>query len=303
MTITVAQLIDRTYRTYLEPPDNRAVSCLLAADLDTDTTSVMLKNFAVPEDEQLIRLGILIQAGSELMLTTGYDAISQTVTVLRGRDETQVAAHAVDDEVKLSPPYPRRSVFEAVADNIIGLSPQLFKVKTEQFTPVAQGVYSIEDNLALSIVDIIGSSSTGGGQIVDYHPSTGGRALVFTGDSVPSGSIWVRYRTRFGDAADESDSLSDLGVENRWDNIVMIGTAADLLIGRDIPATHTEWVGKVLKAENIRVGTRQSIAIGLAQYRQLLIDRFSKEQKTEYQPRVQMLSPFAVQHHVGQSAP
>ena len=280
---TVAQLIDRTYRTYLEPPDNRAVSCLLAADLDTVATTVMLKNFAVPEDEQLIRLGILIQVGSELMLAVGYDATPQTVTVLRGRANTEPTAHVVDDEVKLSPPYPRQSVFEAVADNIIGLSPRLFQVRTEQLTPTASGVYGIADNLALSIID------PAGGQIVDYHPSAGGRAMIFTGGL---GSIWVRYRTRCGEPASESDELVELGVEERWANIVMIGAAADLLVGRDIPATHTEWVGKVLKAENIRVGTRQSIAVGLAQYRQLLIDRFQKEQGNEYQPKVRMLSPL-----------
>ena len=288
---TVGQLIDRTYRTYLEPPDNRAVSCLLAGDLGVATTTAMLKNFAVPEDEQLIRLGILIQAGSELMLAVGYDAIPQIVTVLRGRANTTPAAHAVDDEVKLSPPYPRQSVFEAVADNIIGLSPQLFQVRTEQLTPVAPGVYGMEDNLALSMIEPTG-------EIVDYHQSAGGRAAILSDSGSGIGSVWVRYRTRFAEATDESDTLADLGVEERWANIVMIGAAADLLISRDIPATHTEWVGKVLKAENIRVGTRQSVAIGLAQYRQLLIDRFSKEQKTGRQQRVQMLSPLGADTNI-----
>jgi len=44
----------------------------------------------------------------------------------------------------------------------------------------------------------------------------------------------------------------------------------------------------VLEAENIRVGTRMSIAGGLRQYRNMLIDDFAKEMRAEYKPKVRM---------------
>jgi hypothetical protein len=298
---TIANVIDRTFRTYLEPPDARAAACLLAASIDNSTQSVQLTNWSVPEDEQLIRLGIRIEIGSELMRVTAYDEPTATATVLRGYDETTAAAHAIDDEVKLSPPYPRQSVFEAVADNIIGLSPRLFQVKADQLSSAGANVYPVGDTLALDVVEVwpdewhMGNGSVEG-RIVDYHPDVGGRALI---TQLWTGSVWLRYRTRMGVATSEADELADLGVEDRWVNIIMAGAAADLLVGRDIGESHVEWVGKVLKAENVRVGTRQSLAIGLAQYREILIGRFETEMKAEYKPRVRMRNAFDVRTRGG----
>ncbi len=84
----------------------------------------------------------------------------------------------------------------------------------------------------------------------------------------------------------ESDRLEDLGVDPRWAQIVVVGAAADLLVGRDVPQARTEWVQAVLEAENIRVGSRMSIAGGLRQYRNMLIQDAQAEMKAEYRPRV-----------------
>ena len=50
-----------------------------------------------------------------------------------------------------------------------------------------------------------------------------------------------------------------------------------------------------LEAENIRVGQRLSLSAGLAQYRDLLIDRFSKEMSAEdaQNVQVQFTDPFS----------
>ena len=91
-----------------------------------------------------------------------------------------------------------------------------------------------------------------------------------------------------GKAVEESDVLADLGLDERWSTIVLIGAAADLLVGRDVPAAQTEWVKSVLEAENIRVGTRMSISGGLRQYHGLLLKAAMKEMKAEYRPTVRM---------------
>lgn len=298
---TIANVIDRTFRTYLEPPDARVASCLLGAPVSAGATSLTLTNWSVPEDEQLVRLGILLEIGSELFRVTAYDSATGVATVLPGRENTTQAAHSTDDEVKLSPPYPRQSVFEAIADNIINLSPRLFQVKADQLSSVGSNVYPIGDNLALDVVEVwpdewhMGNGSVEG-RIVDYHPDIGGRALI---TQLWTGSVWLRYRTRMGEATSEADELADLGVEDRWVNILMVGAAADLLVGRDIGESHVEWVGKILKAENVRVGTRQSLAIGLAQYREILVGRFETEMKSEYKPRVRMRGAFDVRTRGG----
>lgn len=298
---TVADVIDRTYRTYLEPPDGQQASCLLAADIAAGATSVQLKNWQVPEDEQLVRLGVLIEIGAELFRITAYDHTTSIATVLPGRENTTEAAHVTDDVVKLRPPYPRQSVFEAVADNIIGLHPKLYKVKADQLSSAGSNIFPIGDPLAVAVVEVWPDEwNTRGesfdGRIVDYHPNVGGRALI---TNIWSGSVWLRYRTRMGIATAETDELEDLGVEDRWVNIVMAGAAADLMVGRDISESHAEWVSKALKAENIRVGTRQQLGITLAQYRDYLIGRFESEMRTEYKARVRMRSPFATRTRPG----
>jgi hypothetical protein len=118
---------------------------------------------------------------------------------------------------------------------------------------------------------------------------TGGRSLITNSDT---GSVWLRYRKRMGKATSEADLLSELGVDERWATIVLVGAAADLIVGRDVPAAQTEWIKSVLEAENIRVGTRMSIAGGLRQYRGMLINEAMKEMKAEYRPKVSMRNTF-----------
>lgn len=117
----------------------------------------------------------------------------------------------------------------------------------------------------------------------------GGRALI----SPPGYStVWLRYRRRMGRAVSELDTLESLGVDDRWLQIVVVGVAADLLAGRDVPQERSEWVQSVLEAENIRIGSRMSIAGGLRQYRNMLMRDAMGEMKAEYRLRVAMNSPF-----------
>ncbi len=104
--------------------------------------------------------------------------------------------------------------------------------------------------------------------------------------------MWFRYRRRMGKAKAETDELTALGMDERWANIVLTGAAADLLVGRDLTASQTEWVKSVLEAETIRVGTRMSIGGGLRQYRNNLLNEAAKEMRAEYKPKVRMRDPM-----------
>jgi hypothetical protein len=155
---------------------------------------------------------------------------------------------------------------------------------------VGNNVFPINDDLAVSPIEIwdgaLAETRTEiEGRIVSYHPLVGQRALL-TGGS--SGVVWMRYRRRMGVATDESDVLEDLGVDDRWINIVIIGAAASLFSGRDIPASHTEFISATLEAQNIRVGTRLSIAGGLHQYRNMLLSDAAKEMKAEDSQKIKV---------------
>jgi len=266
--MTVGALVDRTYRQILEPPDSQPASSRLSTGALIGALTLTLEEFDIPEDENLLRLGSIVEVGQELMRVTDF-----------------VAASRVD-------------VFNAVRDNIIGLYPDLWTVKTEVLGSVGGGVYPLEDPLAVEVVEANPSNS---GQrtinlearIVDTHPATDGRAVIVSGGGTTS-TLWLRYRKRFAVATSEDDVLADLGLEPVWQNLIVVGASADLMAGRDVQAASTEWVQSVLQAENIRVGTRISVAGGLAQYRDILMGRFRKGMRAEdsNRPKVHIREVF-----------
>ncbi len=284
---TIAVLMDRLYRTYLEPPDLQPAATRLDGAISEGAGSLVLGDFEIPEDEELMRAGVWLEIGSELFLVNSYDGLTKTCTVdTNEKMGTTKADHADGARVKLSPPFPRLSVFEAVADNIITLYPSLYQVVTTQTVPVSGGVAPIDDNLA---VEVIEAWSPGEGQVdatmVDFHPVVGGRAIQA---NLSFGELWVKYRRRMGDASAETDTLDDLGVEARWVNIVMMGSCADLLAGRDLPEAHAQWVEAALKAENIPVGSRSQLAGRAASYRNYLLTEAKKEMRAEYRASTHM---------------
>lgn len=288
---TVAAIVDRLYRTYLYPPDARPAQCFLNGALAAGATSLVLSDFVLPEDENLMAAGVVIEIDSELIQVVTYDSTTSTATVLRGLMGTTDVAHLDDAPVLLSPPYPRQSVFEAVADNILTLYPRLYTVTAGSVVAVAGGVATLDDPLAVEVIEAWPNDGWGAqdvdARIVDFHPTTGGRSLI---TNVSVGQVWVRYRRRFGDAADETATYTSLGLEERWVNIVMAGAAADIFAGRDLPASHTDWVGAALQAENIPVGTRSSLARNLAAYKEYLVTQAAKEMRAEYRAKIHMRS-------------
>jgi hypothetical protein len=286
---TVHDVVERLFRTMLYPPDYQPPLTLLAHSVLADTDTIEFGAWAIPEDEALVRIGSIIEIGHELMLVTNYDDSTMAATVKRGVYGTAGVPHGVGAPTLLSPPYPRSSVFAAVADNIITLYPKLYTVNGDQMFDVSNGVAAVEDPLAVEVISVwtetYGKSPDIDAKIVDFHPTFGTRALV---TNIPTGPVWVRYRRRMASPTSEADDLYDLGVDERWVNIIIIGAAADLLAGRDVPKAQSDWVSNTLEAEHVEVGTRATLSVGLARYRELLMDRASQEMGAEYRPKVRI---------------
>ncbi len=297
MTTTVREIVDRLLRTTLTPPDAQYAQVALSAPItDSVTTNINVGAFTISEDENLLRQGSLIEAGEELMRIVEWNPITRTLTVNRGEYSTPATTHPTPLLLNLNPTYPMRSVFEAVRDNIIQLYPRLWTVRADSVVSVGDRVFVAPDPLCVAVIETyIGANGESpidmDTRVVDYHPSAGGRALI-TNQHLDQ--MWVRYRRRMGVATSMDDTLESLGVEDVWSVVVMVGAAADLFVGRDIPQAQSKWISGVLEAENIRVGSRLSIAGGLAQYRNILIERLSSEMKAEESSgtKVHMNSPF-----------
>ena len=292
---TVGSIMDRLFQTYLTPPDDQYAQVRLGTAITSTTVeTILLGGFTIPEDEALLRQGSILEVDQELMRVVTYDAVAGSVLVTRGEYGTVPALHTIPKLMNLNPPYTRASVFESVADNIIVLFPKLFTVNTAYLGSVAGSVYPVNDDLAVEVVsawtDGWNSNTDIAAEVVDYHPMAGGRAIITNHPA--GGSLWFRYRRRMAKPTNELTSLEDVWVDARWVNIVMAGTAGDLMIGKDIPASQTEWIKSVLEAENIRVGTRMSIAGGLRQYRNTLLVDAQREMKAEYKAKIRMRNPM-----------
>lgn len=287
-------VIDRLLVTYLTPANDQEIQVRLGSGVDDTTQTIPLGGFTIPEDEALLRQGSILELERELVRVVEYDDLASAVTVTRGEYSTTPTPHTTPLLMALNPQFTRNSVFDAVADNIITLYPKLFTTDVQYLSTVSAGVYPINDDLAVELLSAWVDGWTGStdvhGEIIDYHPLAGGRAIILNHPT--GGSMWMRYRRRMARATSELDTLDDLGVDERWVNIIMAGAAADLLAGKDISASETEWVKSVLEAENIQVGTRMSIAGGLRQYRNMLLDDASAEMRAEYKPKVRMRNPM-----------
>jgi len=209
--------------------------------------------------------------------------------VTRGIYGTPLSVLEIGNPIIMNPPFSQASVFQALADNAMTLYPKLWTVTADNLVEVTSGVAPIQDDLAVEVVSVWtedqGLSPNIHAHIVDYHPSTGGRSLI---TNVPSGGVWVRYKRRMGRIESMDDTLESIGVDERWVNIIMVGAAADLMAGRDIPRSQSEWIGQTLEAETVQVGTRASLSVGLARYRELLMERAQREMQGEYRPKIRM---------------
>jgi hypothetical protein len=293
---TVGAVIERLYRTYLYPPDQRPPMAHLDGAIAAGASSLVLTNFSIPEDEELMAAGVVVEIDQELFQVTAYDELTLTATVKSGTQGTNEAAHADQSPVLLSPAFPRMSVYESVADNILTLYPSLFTVGIENLAAVAGGnLFAMPDPLAVEIITAWpnghASDTAVDATMVDYHPAVGGRTVI---TNLGASDIWVRYRRRMGEPVDETTTLESLGVEQRWVNIIMAGAAADLFAGRDLPQAQADWIGKAFQAEVVPVGSRSQLARQLAAYRSYLMDHAQREMKAEYKANIHMRSPVKV---------
>jgi len=288
---TVGTIMERLFQAYLTPPSDQEAQVWLGSNVSDTATTIPLGDFAIPEDEALLRQGSLIEGAQELMRVVAYDATTPSVNVVRNEFGTIAVAHSTPTLFNINPTFSRASVFEAVADNIALLSPKLFTITQEYMVHLGKNVYYLDDELAVDIVSIWREGDDFdfdyniNGEIVTYHPLANGRAVICEAQAQ---DIWVRFKRRMGRPTAETDTLDSIGVNPRWVNIIMAGAAADLLVGRDIPASQTEWLKSVLEAENIRVGTRMSLAGGLRQYRNMLLDDTAKEIRSDSRKRIRI---------------
>ena len=275
----VSTLVDRIYRDFLNKPDDlSAFSRLDGAISDTTSTSVVYETgLFSSEEENLLGSGALIEIDQEIMLVTAANTSTRTLTVARGYQGTTAATHADKTNIFVNPTFPRKSVFDAVSDNISRLYPSLYNVTTTNVTS-----NSTYQEVPASTVEILTSyvqnasgeqyTSAGIELLRDFPPSSTNTAVQFYNTSNGK-TVHLVIKRKFVRPTDETSDIETVClVAPEYEQIVMVGAVADIIGATDVDASTQEFITEKLAAESYPVGSGERLRNALLRLRSLLID-------------------------------
>ena len=293
----VSTLVDRIYRDFLNKPDDlSAFSRLDGAMSDTTGTSLVYESgLFSSEEENLLGNGALVEVDQELMLVTSANTSTRTLTVSRGYAGTTAATHADETNVFINPTFPRKSVFDAVADNIVRLYPSLYNVTTTNVTSTstyAEVPASTVEVLTSYVQNASGEQYTSAGiQLLrDFPPSTTNTAVQFFNTSNGKTVHLVVKRKFVRPTSETVDLATDCLISDEYEQIVMVGAVADIVGATDIDASTQEFITEKLAAESYPVGSGERLRNALLRLRSLLIDEARGNLRSLYPAPVSIMN-------------
>ena len=318
MSTTIGDLVDRTFREYLEPMDDLVSYTTLSAGINDSVTSLTFNGDLLSiEEEDAMDAGTIIEIGRELMLCTDLNAVTNTVTVTRGARGTAAAAHSTGDLVKIAPPFPRKNVFDAVCDQIKNLYPTLFATETKSVTAKIGYIplSGTNDNYLIAPIKAIsqytdftsGSDDTGiryqgvAVELVDlpnpfsYTDSDNVSQTITYSNNGPNKvnavqvygvnaghTVYITFKKKFIEPTAETDTLATVGLESEYEPIIMAGVTAQLMSGRDVPSATTDYITDQLATQSFPVDSATRIRNSLLAYQRALIQQARKDLRARY---------------------
>lgn len=288
---TVGAVVDRVMREWLTPPSNMPSQSVLSAGIDDSTTSITYDPLLMPEEEARLGAGAIIEVGQEWMRASDVNIDSRTITVVRGIMGTTAATHAAGDTVTISPRWARRTVFDAVADAVVDLSPELYGVGTLQ---VSSGEY--QDLETARAHTILYARQQYGGSWRDVHvdilpglPELDTYMGVQFGFDVDlNQDVWITYAYDFARPSSESVELSTVGVQGDWEELIVLGAIATLVQHPDADKTTLEYLTEQIAEQVQSVGSVTELATRLTRLRDYKLQRAASRLKRRYRTPMRM---------------
>ncbi len=293
----VSTLVDRIYRDFLNKPDDlSAFSRLDGAMSDTTGTTLTYESgLFSSEEENLLGNGAIVEVDQELMLVTAANTSTRTLTVSRGYAGTTAATHADETNIFINPTFPRKSVFDALADNIVRLYPSLYNVTTTNVTSgstYAEVPASTVEVLTSYVQNASGEQYTSAGieLLRDFPPSSTNTAVQFFNTSSGK-TVHLVIKRKFVRPTSESvDLATDCLISDEYEQIVMVGAVADIVGATDIDASTQEFITEKLAAESYPVGSGERLRNALLRLRSLLIDEARGNLRSLYPAPVSIMN-------------
>ena len=307
MSTTIENLIDRTFREYLEPMEDMVSYTVLSGALSTSDTSVGFNGDLLSiEEEDALDAGTIIEIGQELMICTELNAVTNSITVTRGARGTTATTHDAGDVIKITPQFPRVNVFNAVKDQIENLYPTLYAVETQTISSAVGYVALVgaDDNRIVAPLKAVsqyqeldaGNQTTVqfrgvAMELIDVPTSVtaSGKVVQFSGVSTGV-NVHCTFKKKFGEVSLETTTLTDVGLETEYEPIIMAGVAAQMIAGKDIPTYTSDYITEQMAVTNYPVNSSSNIRNSLLQYQQVLINQARKDLRARYPEPVSLNS-------------
>ena len=292
----VSTLIDRIYRDFLNKPDDLSAFSRLDGAIDNSVTSLNYEAglFSV-EEENHLGSGALIEIDQEIMLVTSATTSTRTLTVSRGYAGTSADSHLDNANIFINPTFPRKTVFDAVGDNIVRLYPSLYNVTTTNVT--ANSTFAEVPATTVEILNSYVQNATGdqytsaGIELLkDFPPSSTNTAVQFYNTTNGNTVNLVVKRKFVRPTAETADLATTCLLEDEYEQIVMVGAVADIMGATDVDASTQEFITEKLAAENYPVGSGERIRNALLRLRSLLIDEARGNLRSLYPAPVSIMN-------------
>jgi len=292
----VSTLVDRIYRDFLNKPDDLSAFSRLDGAIDNTTTTLIYEDGLLSsEEENLLDGGAIIEINQEMMLVTNIVSSTRTLTVSRAYSGTTADSHGDKTNIFINPTFPRKSVFDAVSDNISRLYPSLYNVTTTNV--VANTTYQ---EVPASTVEILTSyvqnssgeqyTSAGIELLRDFPPSSTNTAVQFY-NTTNGKTVHLVVKRKFVRPTDETSDIETVClVAPEYEQIVMVGAVADIMGATDVDASTQEFITEKLAAESYPVGSGERLRNALLRLRSLLIDEARGNLRSLYPAPVSIMN-------------
>lgn len=270
---TVGNLVERIFRDYLTRPGDTPVQTKIAGAVNVSDPTVVYSADLELEEVDLITPGVIVEMGIELMRITDHDEDTRTLTWDKGVYGSTDAAHVAGTLLRVAPKPSRFMVFEAVADAIENLYPDLYAVGTEWGDP---GDTVVELTASPAPGQILGATQMVSGEPLpvtarlvrsDVEFGTG-VGIYYESREFGGEDVSIRFTKAFTRPTALTETLVSLGVETGWERIIIYDALAAFLISPDIDATTQEYLSEALSAEGFPATTGTDLSVALTRLRE-----------------------------------
>jgi hypothetical protein len=268
---TVSQLVDRTYREWLNPAREAPVLTRLDGALEADSDTLTYRPFPAPEDSYAMTTGVVVQVERELMWVATSSTEDRTAVLARGYQGTTPAAHPDGAWLEVSPQWPWQTVYDAACDEVADLWPMLFTLRTETIT-ADEATYPLDRSDLGWVINAVGADGYSTNAWFNSFGDEGSGTLVFP-YYAGTADYTVTFSARIPRPGAPEDNLAALGVRPEWERIVGLGAAAYLVGSADLDRASLESITESIESETTPVGSYVELQSRLLRVRDYLMVR------------------------------